>query len=102
MDSLVFAVGQKKALQKMVKDFQDLHNFTPNLKPLSRASSSDLFQLSESAEIAGSVLNEKMMAFVAKHSKQIQSIHVTDQYTGMVQDTYVLKNCQHILKLSFL
>lgn len=89
MDNFVFAIGQKKALQKLAKELQDLHNYTPNLKPVTRGSmtSSNVYQLSESGEVTGCVLNDKMVAFIAKHYQEIQSVHITDQYTGMVQDT---------------
>ena len=87
MDSLVFAVGQKKALQKMAKEYQDLQNYSSNLKPVTRVSSVELYHLSESGEVTGCVLNDKMMAFITKHYKEIQSVHISDQYTGKIQDT---------------
>ena len=86
MDSFVFAIGHKKALQKMAKEYQDLQSYTANLKPISRGTSVELYQLSESGEVAGCVLSERMMSFIAKHCKEIQSVHISDQYTGMVQD----------------
>ena len=85
MDSLVFACGQKRALQKLIKDYEDLHRYTPTAKPLSRGGE-DMFLASESGEVASSVLNERVLSFIDKHSREIVTIHITDQYTGAVQE----------------
>ncbi len=84
MDSLVFACGQKRALTKLVKEYEDLSRFSPSIKAMGRADG--LFQATESGEVTASVLSERIMTFIAKHSHDILSIHITDQFTGLVQD----------------
>ncbi len=84
MDSCVFACGQKRPLTKLVKEYEDLNRFTPSIKPMTRADG--LFLATESGEVTTSILTDRVMAFVSKHAMDILSIHITDQYTGLVQD----------------
>lgn len=100
MDSFVLAVGTRKTLQKMQKEYEDLvslgiycpvicpflqKNFmTGNVRPVSKAE--PLFYISEIAEATQCFL-ERNTTFLSKHSHDIDSIHISDQYTGYVQDT---------------
>jgi hypothetical protein len=45
-----------------------------------------LFFMSEIAEATQGFLNDKVCTFLAKHAAVVESIHITDQYTGYVQD----------------
>ncbi|XP_064389373.1 PAT complex subunit CCDC47-like isoform X2 [Halichondria panicea] len=85
MDTLIFACGQKRALTKLVKEYEDLSRYSPSIKPMARADG--LFQATESGEVAASVLSDRIMTFLSKHSHDILSIHITDQYTGITQDS---------------
>ncbi len=80
----MFACGQKRPLTKLVKEYEDLSRFTPSIKPFSRIDS--LFLASESGEVTSNVLTDKILTFVSKHAMDILSIHITDQYTGLVQE----------------
>nr|XP_032801875.1 coiled-coil domain-containing protein 47 isoform X3 [Petromyzon marinus]XP_032801877.1 coiled-coil domain-containing protein 47 isoform X3 [Petromyzon marinus] len=84
MDSMVFAVGTKKAVSRLHKEMQDLSLYcTDKPKPLGRYGLPDsLVVLSESSEITDCLLDLKMISFLKAHAETIESIHMSDQYSG--------------------
>lgn len=85
MDSFVLAIAPKKTLQKMQKDYEDLKNYTSNIRPVNKAE--PLFFTSEIPEATQAFLSDKNCTFLAKYSTIVESVHITDQYTGFVQDS---------------
>ncbi|CAL8288174.1 unnamed protein product [Boreogadus saida] len=84
MDTFVFAVGTKKAMAKMQKDMQDLSEFCSD-KPKSGAKyglPESLAILTEMGEVTDGVMDSKMVHFITTHADKIESIHLSDQFSG--------------------
>uniref|UniRef100_A0A8C5AF50 PAT complex subunit CCDC47 n=1 Tax=Gadus morhua TaxID=8049 RepID=A0A8C5AF50_GADMO len=84
MDTFVFAVGTKKAMAKMQKDMQDLSEFCSD-KPKSGAKyglPESLAILTEMGEVTDGVMDSKMVHFITSHADKIESIHLSDQFSG--------------------
>ena len=111
MDSYVLALGQKKAVQRMQKEYEDLvschhhcswqtsseprffpqSNYCPTVRPGSKNSLDETFWvLSEIPEATSAVLSHTTLQFLNKHASAIESLHISDQYTGFVQNKSVL------------
>lgn len=87
MDSYVLALGQKKAVQRMQKEYEDLSNYCPTVRPGSKNSLDETFWvLSEIPEATSAVLSHTTLQFLNKHASAIESLHISDQYTGFVQN----------------
>lgn len=85
MENLVFALGSKKAMSRLHKDMQDLSYYCGE-KPRSAARyhlPDCLNILSESGEVSDAILDEKMINFLKNSAEKIESIHFSDQYSGV-------------------
>lgn len=108
MDHVMLAVGSKKTLLKMHKEYEDLHNFCQQPKPGSRMGLKDaLFVLPEFAESCSAFLTPSLCALLNKHSDRLESLHISDQYTGFVTDSddsevVVVRKAQKRIQISFL
>jgi len=90
MDNYVFCLAQKKAAAKMAKELNDVMTYCPERKTtvldkfgLSAAVSSNFCVMSEIAEVTSAMLDSKMVAVLSKFPEALESIHFSDQYTGV-------------------
>ena len=90
MDNYVFCLAQKKAAAKMAKELNDVMTYCPERKTtvldkfgLSAAVSSNFCVMSEIAEVTSAMLDSKMIAVLSKFPEALESIHFSDQYTGV-------------------
>lgn len=90
MDNFVFCLAQKKAAAKMAKELNDVMTYCPERKTaildkygLSASVSSNFCVMSEIAEVTSAMLDSKMVAVISKFPDALESIHFSDQYTGV-------------------
>lgn len=84
MDSIVFALANRKTAAKMSKEYNDLINYCPDKKPADKHGlPSQFIIMSELSEAASTILDSKTCAVINKFADLIDSIHFTDQFTGL-------------------
>jgi len=88
MDSYVFCLAQKKTALKVSKEMSDIMTFCPEKRPAQEKyglpSNSSYFIMSEIPEVTSAMLTDsKLMAMLSKYPDAIDSIHFSDQYTGV-------------------
>jgi Asp-tRNA(Asn)/Glu-tRNA(Gln) amidotransferase C subunit len=87
MESFVLAVAKKKAASKMVKELNDIINFCPTpRRGENYGLPSSFLVLSEGSEATSAVINQSFVEVLKKFEPFIESVHVTDQYTGIKED----------------
>lgn len=127
MDNFVFCVATRKQATKMFKELNDLvsgFSFAESIHPLinilyflqskfctlvnkteEKYNIPGYFLLSEIAEASSSLLDSRLIAALNKYSHLIEYIHVSDQYSGPIQqeDQNTLKQpeVKHILHCGF-
>jgi len=88
MDTFVMAVGNKKSVTKMSKDLNDLNTFCSEKKNGEKIGLTTNFAiLSEISEATSAVLDNKVVAVLAKYEDMVDSIHITDQFSGTKAST---------------
>jgi hypothetical protein len=84
IDNIVFAVATKRTGIKIAKEYNDLANYCPDKKPGEKYGlSSQFVVLSELSEVASGLLDSRTCAVIEKFSHVIDSIHFSDQFTGL-------------------
>lgn len=85
MDSIVFALANRKTATKMSKEYNDLINYCPEKKPAADKFGlpSQFVIMSELTEATSTMLDSKMCSVINKFASYIDSIHFTDQFTGL-------------------
>ena len=87
MDTFVMAVGNKKSIARMAKDLTDLNSLCGEKKSGEKLGlGSNVAVISEIGEASSAVLDSKVLALLSKHEDCLDSIHITDQYTGAKAD----------------
>lgn len=89
MDTFVMAICSKKSASRLFKELTDLKQFC-----VSVAKSEDKYNLpngfsvlSEIAESTSAIIDSRLLAILTKYSTSIESIHISDQYSGLaIQD----------------
>lgn len=89
MDTFVMAICSKKSASRLFKELTDLKQFC-----VSVAKSEDKYNLpngfsvlSEIAESTSAIIDSRLLAILSKYSNSIESIHISDQYSGLaIQD----------------
>merc|ERR1712072_515549 len=90
MDTFVFCIANKKTAAKMAKEMADITTFCPERRsaipdkhglPASTASNYSI--MSEIPEVTAAMLDSKLSAVLSKYPDVIDSIHFSDQYTGL-------------------
>lgn len=93
MDSFVMAICNKKSVGRMFKEITDLKQYCVNVtKPDEKYNlpSTGFSVLSEIHEATQAMIDSRIIAVLNKYSQLIESIHISDQYSGPVlqdQDT---------------
>jgi hypothetical protein len=83
MDSVVFAVANKKQAAKISKEYNDLINYCPDRRGGEKYGLPPQFVvMSELPETGSAVLDSRATSVIAKYANQIESIHYSDQFTG--------------------
>lgn len=84
MDSFVMAVCSKKSGAKMFKDLTDLKQFCVSVAKADEKYNlpTGFTLLSEIAEASSAILDTKVVAMLNKYSSVIDSIHISDQFSG--------------------
>jgi len=88
MDSYVFCLAQKKTAMKVSKEMTDIMTFCPEKRPAQDRyglpSNSSYYIMSEIPEVTSAMLTDsKLTAMLNKYPDAIDSIHFSDQYTGV-------------------
>lgn len=86
MDPFIFAVLPAKVAPKLQKELQDLNNFCTDRKGGEKYGIPNSFSvLSETAEVTSSLLNPQVVQEIRKYDGIFESMHISDQYTGLVE-----------------
>ena len=77
------------------------HYVSASLQPLEGLT--DFYLLSEIRDASSLFLSDRILTLVGKHSDILDSIHVSDQYTGFVQERCVIEQqCLAWIKICYL
>jgi len=88
MDTFVMAVGNKKSVARLGKELNDLSSLCGEKKSGEKLGlGSNVAVISEIGEATSAVLDSKVLSLLSKYEECLDSIHVTDQYTGAKADT---------------
>ncbi|XP_001850592.2 coiled-coil domain-containing protein 47 [Culex quinquefasciatus] len=86
MDNFVFCVATRKQAAKMFKEMNDLNKFCTLVNKADEKYNCPGYSLlSEIAEASSSLLDSRLVAALNKFSHLIEYIHVSDQYSGPIQ-----------------
>uniref|UniRef100_A0A182PVQ9 PAT complex subunit CCDC47 n=1 Tax=Anopheles epiroticus TaxID=199890 RepID=A0A182PVQ9_9DIPT len=86
MDNFVFCVASRKQATKMFKELNDLNKFCCLVSKAEEKYNIPGFALlSEIAEVSASILDGRVVAALNKYSHLIDYIHLSDQYSGPIQ-----------------
>ncbi|BFF96127.1 coiled-coil domain-containing protein 47 [Drosophila madeirensis] len=87
MDSFVFAVGTKKTITKVFKEYTDLSKFCSLVgKPEDRYNVPNGFAvLSEVPEATSAILETRIITALKKYQSYIDYLHISDQFSGPIQ-----------------
>lgn len=85
MDSFVFALCNKKSAGKLFKDMIDLKQYCVNVAKADEKYSlpSGFSLLSEIGEASSAIIDSKLLTMLSKYSQNIESLHISDQYSGL-------------------
>jgi len=84
MDSFVFCLAHKKAANRLSKEMADLNTYCPEKRAADKYGvPSNFLLLSEIAEVSAAMMDPKMVAILNKYPQSVDSIHFSDQYTGL-------------------
>ena len=87
MDTFVMAVGNKKTIARLSKDLNDLSSLCGEKKSGEKVGlGSNVAVISEIGEATSAVLDSKVVSLLAKFEECLDSIHISDQYTGAKAD----------------
>ncbi|KAH8413500.1 hypothetical protein KR009_011817 [Drosophila setifemur] len=87
MDAFVFAVGTKKTITKVFKEYTDLSKFCSQVgKPEDRYNVPSGFGvLSEVPEATSAILESRVITALNKYQSYIDYLHISDQFSGPIQ-----------------
>jgi len=84
MDNIVLAIANKKTALKISKEYTDLVNFCPDRKPGEKFGlPNSLVIMSELNEAISAILDPKTISVINKCAPYIESIHISDHFTGL-------------------
>lgn len=83
MDAFVFCLATKRASGRLLKDYADISNFSPDRKNAEKFDLPSSFQLmSESSEATAYILDSKITTVINKYDTLVEYLHFSDQYSG--------------------
>ena len=88
MDTFVFCFAQRKTAMKLSKEMNDIMTFCPEKRSAQEKyglpSTSNYYIMSEIPEVTSAIMSDsKLIAMLNKFPDCIDSIHFSDQYTGL-------------------
>jgi len=84
MDNFIFAIASKKSSLKLSKDMYDINTYCPERRAAEKYGvAGSYFVMSEVAEVASAMLDSKLVSMFKKYGDAIDTIHFSDQYTGL-------------------
>ena len=90
MDTFVFCLANKKTAARLAKEMADITTFCPERRAaipdkhgISSNTASNYSIMSEIPEVTVAMLDSKLSAVLSKYPDAIDSIHFSDQYTGL-------------------
>merc|ERR1719315_20299 len=84
MDSFIFCIANKKSSLRLAKEMNDLATYCPERRPADKFDiPGSYFIMSEVAEVASAMLDAKLVSMFRKYPEAIDTIHFSDQYTGV-------------------
>ena len=90
MDTFVFCLASKKTAARLSKEMADITTFCPERRAaapdkhgISANTASNYSIMSEIPEVTVAMLDSKLSAVLSKYPDAIDSIHFSDQYTGL-------------------
>merc|ERR1712212_324431 len=84
MDTFVMAVGNKKSVARMAKGLNDLNSLCGEKKSGEKIGlRPNVAVVSEIGEASSAILDSKVLSLLSKNEECLDSIHITDQYTGV-------------------
>jgi len=86
MDSYVMCLANKKTATRLAKDMADISVYCPEKKSTEKYSlPSNFVLMTEIGEVATTLLDARVCALINKIPDVIDSIHISDQYSGIKQ-----------------
>lgn len=86
---LVLKTSDFTASQRMLQN----HYVAGSLQSLNGSQNlTDFFLLSELRDASSIFLSDRILTLIGKHRDILESIHISDQYTGFVQETSAIVN----------
>ena len=86
MDSYVMCLANKKTATRLSKDMADISVYCPEKKSTEKYSlPSNFVLMTEIGEVATTLLDTRVCALINKIPDVIDSIHISDQYSGIKQ-----------------
>lgn len=86
MDSFVIIFGQRKGVQKAVKEMNDLSSYVTEKKNFEKIQLPASFCVyAEIAETVPAIIDATTIQFIKKFERLVDYIHLTDQYSGPKQ-----------------
>jgi Protein of unknown function (DUF1682) len=88
-DSFVMALCSRKSVNKMFKEMTDLKQYCTNVPNADTKYNfpAGYSLLSELSEASSAIIDSRVIAMLNKYNQVIESIHISDQYSGMaIQD----------------
>lgn len=84
MDSFIFCIASKRSAARLSKEMYDLNTYCPEKRPADKYDiPGAYFVMSEVAEVASAMLDSKLVSMFNKYKDVIDTIHFSDQYTGV-------------------
>jgi hypothetical protein len=90
MDTFIFCLANKKTAARLSKEMADIATFCPERRSaipdkhgISTNTASNYSIMSEIPEVTVAMLDSKLSAVLSKYPDSIDSIHFSDQYTGL-------------------
>jgi len=84
MDNFIFAIASKKSSVRLSKDMYDINTYCPERRAAEKYGvAGSYFVMSEVAEVASAMLDSKLVSMFKKYPDAIDTIHFSDQYTGL-------------------
>jgi len=84
MDNFIFAIASKKSSLRLSKDMYDINTYCPERRAAEKYGvAGSYFVMSEVAEVASAMLDSKLVSMFKKYPDVIDTVHFSDQYTGL-------------------
>ena len=89
LETFVFCLAKKRSAIRLHRDMNDLSQFCAERKNADKRGllSGNYQILSEFGEVTSTIIDNRLVDFIDKYPDAIESIHISDQYTGSKNQT---------------